>query len=235
MCKWFSLSDTWISLMISSLVVVVFCCCYKCPDTYLSFYLNMQIKVLMAMKISDQYCMRSLSSQEDGGGSGSSWSVLPKDSHESATALDRADAVCGDVSGNQYFYILQWLLQQTRGHVSRKGLYARRDEDLWTKCSSTTKEQNKRDGSRPLSLSVYHITTLGLTWIHDPDSRGPKTFWEALRIMLPLSWLKALSYNFVWFEKLTDFFLQWEKRSFLFRDQLYSVIKYIHIFKLDAS
>lgn len=34
------------------------------------------------------------------------------------------------------------------------------NEDLWTKCSRTTKEQNNRDVSRPLSLSVYHITTL---------------------------------------------------------------------------
>lgn len=53
------------------------------------------------------YCMRSLSSQEDGGGPGSSWSLLSQDSLESATSLDRPDTVCGDVSRYQYFYILQ--------------------------------------------------------------------------------------------------------------------------------
>ena len=51
--------------------------------------------------------MRSLSSQEDGGGPGSPRSLLSQDSSESATPLDRPDAVCGDVSGYQYFYILQ--------------------------------------------------------------------------------------------------------------------------------
>lgn len=86
------------------------------------------------------YCMWSLSSQENGGGPGSSQSVLSQDFFESATSLDRPDTVCGDVSGYQCFYILQWLLQQTWGHVSREGLCARRDEDLWTECSCTTKE-----------------------------------------------------------------------------------------------
>lgn len=57
--------------------------------------------------------MRSFSSQEGGGGPGSSWSVLSQDFLESAASLDRPDPVRGDVSGYQYFYVLQRPLQQT--------------------------------------------------------------------------------------------------------------------------
>lgn len=117
-------------------------------------------------------CMRSLSSQEDGRGPGSRGSFFSQDLPEPASTLVRPDAVRGDVSGYQYFHILQWLLQQTWGDVSREGTVCEGgdEEDLWTRWSSTTKEtpeQNNRGGSRPLSLSVYHITTLRLTWIHD--------------------------------------------------------------------
>lgn len=51
--------------------------------------------------------MSSLSSQEDGGGPGSSWSLLAQVSLESASSLGRPDVVCGDVPGYQYFYLLQ--------------------------------------------------------------------------------------------------------------------------------
>lgn len=115
------------------------------------------------MKISDLCCISSFSSQEDGGGPDSSWSVLSQDFPESTASLDRPHSVCGHVSGYQYIHILQWLLQQTRGHVSRQGLCIE-----WTKCNSTTPEQNGRGGN----LSADHITILGLSWIHDPVSRG---------------------------------------------------------------
>lgn len=51
--------------------------------------------------------MRSLSSQDDGGGPGSSWSFLSQDFVEQTTSLDRPDTVCGDVSGDQYFCTIQ--------------------------------------------------------------------------------------------------------------------------------
>lgn len=82
-------------------------------------YLNKHIKLLTAMKISHLYCVISLSSQEDGGSPGSSWTILSQGFPESACSLVCPDTVCGVVFGYQYFYILQWLLQQTWGHVSR--------------------------------------------------------------------------------------------------------------------
>lgn len=51
--------------------------------------------------------MRSLSSQEDGGGPASRGSFFSQDLPEPASTLVCPDAVCGDVSGYQYFHILQ--------------------------------------------------------------------------------------------------------------------------------
>ena len=64
------------------------------------------------MKASDLHSVRLFSSQEDGGGAGSSGQVLSQDSHESEAPLGLPDAVRGDVSGHQHLYILQRLLQQ---------------------------------------------------------------------------------------------------------------------------
>lgn len=106
------------------------------------------------------YCMWSLSSQENGGGPGSSQSVLSQDFFESATSLDRPDTVCGDVSGYQCFYILQWLLQQTWGHVSREGL-VRGEMKIFglSVVAQLKKPQRWQSSSVSVSLSYHHTRT----------------------------------------------------------------------------
>lgn len=65
--------------------------------------------------------MPSLSSQEDGGDLAPDWSRLSQDLPESTPPPDGSDAVHGDVPDHQHFHLLRWILQQTRGHVSRGG------------------------------------------------------------------------------------------------------------------
>lgn len=115
--------------------------------------------------------MESLCPQEDGGAPGSARSVLSEDFPESATSAGGSDAVCGDVSCHQYLYILQWPLQPTGGHVSSAGLRLRRDQGLWTKCSSATKEQACGDGG-PSSVICQLMTSANRTHLNSRPCVG---------------------------------------------------------------
>lgn len=71
--------------------------------------------------MSDPLSVTLFSSQEDGGGPAHYRPRLSQGLPESSPPLDRADALCGDVYDYQHFHVLQRILQQTRGHVSKGG------------------------------------------------------------------------------------------------------------------